>query len=289
MKTLYDILGVTPHATPTELKAAWRRAAMKWHPDRNRGREHYAQAQFQRINDAYAALTNPLRRAQYDLALHASVRRIAPQSHGRHRRTSRWRWNKWMRLFLRNARRVPHARRVARDVSRSHWMAGIGTAIAAVVLIADLSIDDAPLRSNFVATTGAAAATSEADPALEEMHTALAQLRALARTARDDTAPAGHDRHPRANAKAATPPATAPLIASSPLADPHGRAAAGSPRHEPRDPALSATRSIRGGTAQPRTPPAGRQPQPASFVRPAASARATHRRGPLRHSVRQQT
>ncbi|MCG1048584.1 MULTISPECIES: J domain-containing protein [Mycetohabitans] len=197
MKTLYDILGVTPHATPTELKAAWRRAAMKWHPDRNRGREHYAQAQFQRINDAYAALTNPLRRAQYDLALHASVRRIAPQSHGRHRRTSRWRWSKWMRLFLRNARRVPHARRAARDVSRSHWMAGIGTAIAAVALIADLSIDDAPLRSNFVSTTGAAAATSEADPALEEMHTALAQLRALARTARDDTAPAGHDRHPR--------------------------------------------------------------------------------------------
>ncbi|WP_337689737.1 J domain-containing protein [Mycetohabitans sp. B46] len=207
MKTLYDILGVTPHATPTELKAAWRRAAMKWHPDRNRGQEHYAQAQFQRINDAYAALTNPLHRVQYDLALHAGVRRIAPQPHGHHRRTSRWRWGKRMRLFLRNVRMAPHTRRAARDVSRWHWMAGIGTAIAAVVLIADLSIDDAPLRSNFVSTTGTAAATSEADPALEEMHTALAQLRALARTARDDTAPARHDRHPRANAEAATPPA----------------------------------------------------------------------------------
>lgn len=231
MKTLYDILGVTPHATPTELKAAWRRAAMKWHPDRNRGREHYAQAEFQRINDAYAALTHPLRRAEYDLALHASMRRIAPQPHGSHRRAPRWRWSKWMRLFLRNARRTPHARRATRDVSRSHWMAGIGTAVAAVVLIADLSIGDAPLRSNFVFTTGTAAATPAVDPALEEMHVALAQLRALARTAREDTAPEEYDRYPRANAQAATPPATAPIMASSSLAHPRGRAGAGSPRH----------------------------------------------------------
>ncbi|WXK24296.1 J domain-containing protein (plasmid) [Mycetohabitans endofungorum] len=284
MRTLYDILGVTPHATPAELKAAWRRAAMKWHPDRNRGREHYAQAQFQQINDAYVALTNPLCRAEYDLALHASVRRIAPQSHGKHRPAPLWRWSQWARLFLRNARMAPRARRAVRRVSRSHWMAGIGTAIAAAVLIADLSIDDAPLRSNFVSrqhrtygsgtlvapadensapaghgwpspngssTAGAATAAPEADPALAEMHAALARLRALARTARDDTPPTEDTRHPRGDADTAAP-----------------------------------IRSVRGGTAAPRTPPAGRPQQPASFVKPATSVRAPRRRGPPRHSVR---
>ncbi|WP_233203325.1 MULTISPECIES: J domain-containing protein [Mycetohabitans] len=298
MRTLYDILGVTPHATPAELKAAWRRAAMKWHPDRNRGREHYAQAQFQRINDAYVALTNPLCRAEYDLALHASVRRIAPQSHGKHRPAPLWRWSKWARLFLRNARMAPRARRAVRRVSRSHWMAGIGTAIAAAVLIADLSIDDAPLRSNFVSrqhgtygsgtlvapththgsaggrqdayrapgapadensapaghgrpspngssTVGAAAAAPEADPALAEMHAALARLRALARTARDDTPPTGDTRHPRDDADTAAP-----------------------------------IRSVRGGTAAPRTPPAGRQQQPTFFVNP--PRRFARRAGPVR-------
>lgn len=308
MRTLYDILGVTPHATPAELKAAWRRAAMKWHPDRNRGREHYAQAQFQRINDAYAALTNPLRRAEYDLTLHAGVRRIAPQSHGKHRPAPLWRWSQWTRLFLRNARTAPRARRAVRHVPRSHWMAGIGTAIAAAVLITDLSIDDAPLRSNFVsrqhgtygsgtliapaytngsgggrqdahrapgapadensapaghgrpsphgsstagAGAGASAAAPETDPALAEMHAALARLRALARTARDDTPPTEDTRHPRGNADTAAP-----------------------------------IRSVRGGTAAPRTPPAGRPQQPASFVKPATSVRAPRRRGPPTHSVR---
>ena len=148
MRTLYEILGVTPHATQAELKAAWRRAAMKWHPDRNRGREHHAQAEFQRINDAYAALTNPLRRAEYDLMLNTGPRRLAGKPAGRWRRLLRDAQRTWLRL-PRGDKLLYGGRRVQR-LTRSQWLMGIGVAMLAAVLLADAAIDDAPLRSNFV-------------------------------------------------------------------------------------------------------------------------------------------
>lgn len=244
MRTLYEILGVTPHATPAELKAAWRRAAMKWHPDRNRGGEHYAQAEFQRVNDAYAALTHPLRRAEYDFALHAGVRRLAPQPHhARHRRAYRA-WREWLRRLQRNARALPQARQAAQRLPRSHWIAGLGAAIAAAVLIADFSVDETSLRSNFVSRqhspyeAGAPAASGTShrstrapgvrqapptaarpadDAGTGEMHAALARLRALARTADDNT-------HAMRDADAASgDAAAAPNAASSPPSDPPAR------------------------------------------------------------------
>jgi len=47
MATLYDTLGVPMHATDEEIKRAYRKAAMKWHPDRNAGSEEVARATFQ--------------------------------------------------------------------------------------------------------------------------------------------------------------------------------------------------------------------------------------------------
>src|SRR5690242_12397569 len=58
MATLYDTLGVPAHATDEEIKRAYRKAAMKWHPDRNHGAEETARAAFQEIKDAYAILSN---------------------------------------------------------------------------------------------------------------------------------------------------------------------------------------------------------------------------------------
>lgn len=66
MATLYDTLGVPTHATDDEIKRAYRKAAMKWHPDRNHGAEDVARAAFQEIKDAYAILSDAGQRKVYD-------------------------------------------------------------------------------------------------------------------------------------------------------------------------------------------------------------------------------
>ncbi|HZZ11319.1 MAG TPA: J domain-containing protein [Paraburkholderia sp.] len=66
MATLYDTLGVDAHATDEEIKRAYRKAAMKWHPDRNSGAEDVARATFQEIKDAYAILSDTAQRKVYD-------------------------------------------------------------------------------------------------------------------------------------------------------------------------------------------------------------------------------
>lgn len=58
----YDTLGVTPDATPDEIKQARRRAAQKAHPDKEGGSD----AQMAAINRAYEVLSNPETRAHYD-------------------------------------------------------------------------------------------------------------------------------------------------------------------------------------------------------------------------------
>ncbi|WGS52855.1 J domain-containing protein [Paraburkholderia sp. D15] len=66
MATLYETLGVPTHATDDEIKRAYRKAAMKWHPDRNSGAEEVARATFQEIKDAYAILSDAGQRKVYD-------------------------------------------------------------------------------------------------------------------------------------------------------------------------------------------------------------------------------
>lgn len=69
--TLYDLLEVSPNASPEVIKAAYRQLALKYHPDkqpdaraRQRAEEHMKQ-----INAAYDILSDPLRRAEYDRQL----------------------------------------------------------------------------------------------------------------------------------------------------------------------------------------------------------------------------
>ena len=60
-QTPYDILGITPHATPSEIKSAYRNASKKYHPDKviHLGDEFkvLAEEKMQKINDAYAQLS----------------------------------------------------------------------------------------------------------------------------------------------------------------------------------------------------------------------------------------
>jgi len=64
-KDYYKILGVPRNATQEEIKRAYRRLALKYHPDRNRGNKE-AEEKFKEINEAYAVLSDPEKRRQYD-------------------------------------------------------------------------------------------------------------------------------------------------------------------------------------------------------------------------------
>jgi DnaJ-class molecular chaperone len=78
----YTILGVDEHADAQEIKDAFRKLALKYHPDRHQG-DLEAQGQMQRINEAYAALSDPEKRRQYD----AMYRQFGNSAQARFRQT----------------------------------------------------------------------------------------------------------------------------------------------------------------------------------------------------------
>ncbi|KAK2446096.1 dnaJ protein subfamily B member [Trifolium repens] len=62
----YNILKVDKNATEDDLKKAYRKLAMKWHPDKNPTNKKEAEANFKQISEAYAVLSDPKRRIVYD-------------------------------------------------------------------------------------------------------------------------------------------------------------------------------------------------------------------------------
>jgi len=65
-KDYYRTLGVPENASDGEIKKAYRKLAMQYHPDRNLGKEEWANEKFKEINEAYGALGDPQKRKQYD-------------------------------------------------------------------------------------------------------------------------------------------------------------------------------------------------------------------------------
>ncbi len=73
----YEILGITREAAPKEIKDAFRRLALKYHPDRCK--EPDAEERFKEIAEAYAVLSDPAKRSQYDQRGHAAVGHFSPE------------------------------------------------------------------------------------------------------------------------------------------------------------------------------------------------------------------
>ncbi len=67
----YEVLGVPKGTSPDDLKKAYRRLAMQYHPDRNKAED--ADAKFKEINRAYEVLSNEDLRARYDRFGHAGI------------------------------------------------------------------------------------------------------------------------------------------------------------------------------------------------------------------------
>lgn len=73
----YDVLGVAKNASFQELKKAYRKQALAWHPDRNKGPE--AEKKFKEVNEAYEVLSDPKKRETYDQFGHTA---FSPASGG---------------------------------------------------------------------------------------------------------------------------------------------------------------------------------------------------------------
>ncbi|KAG6489079.1 chaperone protein dnaJ 20, chloroplastic-like [Zingiber officinale] len=69
--TMYDLLSVSHTAGASEIRAAYRRLALRWHPDacRSAGEERFYAERFIEAREAYEVLSDPASRRSYDLAL----------------------------------------------------------------------------------------------------------------------------------------------------------------------------------------------------------------------------
>jgi DnaJ-class molecular chaperone len=68
----YDILGVSKGASAEEIKKAYRKQALEWHPDRHKDEKEAAEKRFKEINEAYQVLSDTQKRSAYDQYGHSA-------------------------------------------------------------------------------------------------------------------------------------------------------------------------------------------------------------------------
>lgn len=93
MRNYYEILGISYSASPAEMKAAYKRQAMRYHPDHNPGSKE-AEEMFKIVNEAYHTLSDPTKRSHYDARINFSY--ATPIDY--QREINRRRYYQWMRM-----------------------------------------------------------------------------------------------------------------------------------------------------------------------------------------------
>ncbi len=79
-KDYYETLGISKSASLEEIKRAYRKLALEYHPDRNKTKE--AETKFKEINNAYEVLSNPSKRQMYNQMGHAAFEQGGGASYG---------------------------------------------------------------------------------------------------------------------------------------------------------------------------------------------------------------
>lgn len=97
MADYYKILGISPSDDSTALRAAYKRLAMQYHPDRNAG-DPEAEEMFKLINEAYHVLSDPLKKSRYDFQLNPQVAETFDAQHEINKRNY-WRWQQAQRRY----------------------------------------------------------------------------------------------------------------------------------------------------------------------------------------------
>ena len=72
-RDFYEVLGVSKTASVDEIKGAYRKAALKWHPDRNPANKEVAEVNFRECTEAYSVLSDSEKRQVYDAYGHAGL------------------------------------------------------------------------------------------------------------------------------------------------------------------------------------------------------------------------
>ena len=65
-KDYYEVLGVPKDATEEQIRKAYKKLALRWHPDKNPDNRKQAEEKFKEIGEAYSVLSDPKKRNEYD-------------------------------------------------------------------------------------------------------------------------------------------------------------------------------------------------------------------------------
>src|SRR5690606_31456556 len=102
MQDFYEALGVSRTASQAQIKSAFKKLAMRYHPDRNPGNRE-AEETFKNLNEAYRTLSDPVKRSRYDARFYIITDEVeeAHWREVRRRRYQQWRQQRDQNYYYR--------------------------------------------------------------------------------------------------------------------------------------------------------------------------------------------